>query len=68
MLCAVPPDTFKGHMLPGAPLLVPWKGANTGARAGGDACAMCSSLVSDVTPCASEEEGSVCASVIVRYV
>jgi len=30
MLCAVPPDTFKGHMLPGAPLLVPWKGANTG--------------------------------------
>ena len=65
MLCAVPPDTFKGHMLPGAPLLVPWKGANAGA---GDACAICSLLVSDVTPCASEEGGSVRPSVIERYV
>jgi hypothetical protein len=63
MLCAVPPTNFKGHLPPGAPLLVPWKGTSTGARAhvsaSASARAMCFLRVDDADVCACDRLPSV---------
>jgi hypothetical protein len=63
MLCAVPPANFRDHLPPGAPLLVPWKGASTGARAhvsvSASARAMCSLRVDDADVCACDRGPSV---------